>query len=99
MTSVPIARVISVASRMSTPSVRIASVPRSAVRTRRISSASISSDSSAAATTATSTAGQNPIESCRRPTRYAPTSSTLPCAKLMTPVARKIVTNPSATSA
>ena len=30
---------------------------------------------------------------------YAPTSSTLPCAKLMTPVARKIVTNPSATSA
>ena len=47
---------------MSTPSVRIASVPRSASRTRRISSTSISSDTSAAAAIPASTAGQKPIE-------------------------------------
>ena len=67
MTSVPIRRVSSVSSRMSTPIVRMARVPRSACRMRRISSASIASDTSAAATIPASTAGQNPIESCRRP--------------------------------
>ena len=67
ITSVPISCVSSVSSRMSTASVRIASVPRSAPRTRRISSASTNAATSAAAAIPTSTAGQNPIEPSRRP--------------------------------
>jgi hypothetical protein len=67
MTSVPMRRVSSVSSRMSTPSVRMARVPRSACRMRRISSASTASDTIALAAIPASTAGQKPIESCRRP--------------------------------
>ena len=97
-TSVPIRRDSSVASTMSTPSVRIASVPRSARRMRRISTTSMSTEPIAADSTPTTTAGQNPIDSCRRAMTYAPSNSTDPCAKLMTCVALKTVTNPSATS-
>ena len=45
-----------------------------------------------------STAGQKPSESCARPITYAPSSSTEPCAKLITRVDLKTVTKPSATS-
>ena len=66
-TSVPIRRVNSVSKRMSTPSVRIASVPRSAVRTRRIRTTSTSADAIAAVTMPSTTAGQKPSEPCVRP--------------------------------
>ena len=97
-TSVPIRRESSVASRMSTPSVRIASVPRSARRMRRIRTASIRIEAAAATSTPSATASANPTDSCARAITYAPSSSTEPCAKLITCVALKTVTNPSATS-
>ena len=93
-TSVPIRRESSVASRMSTPSVRIASVPRSARRMRRIRTASIRIEAAAATSTPSATASAKPTDSCARAITYAPSSSTEPCAKLITCVALKTVDEP-----
>ncbi len=59
---------------------------------------SISTEHAAATSRPAATAGQNPSDSCNRAITYAPSSSTDPCAKLMTWVALKTVTKPSATS-